>query len=180
MITLTFETANLVEAPPARGEDGSPRFLGPGTRALVRVILYGPEGASKMIAVSGATGAVFYDGRPTGARAGGEVYTVAQPFLAGRRARVRLTQDDLPALSRVDKVVIGHDGQDRQGGGPEWFLKVVAVQVGSGPAYQFACNRWLAGEEVELADPSSVQPVAPSRKSGGIYGSSKFGHASFV
>lgn len=198
MITLIFETANIIEAPPAKcGNDRRRCFLGPGTRALVHLTLHGPEGVSRPIGVSGATGEVFYDGLPTGDRAGGDIYAgaiyaVAEPFATGRRAGVQLSPAPPLSLSRVDKVVVGHD---RQGAGPEWFLKSLSVQVGPDRSYAFACNRWLPGDDLELAAPVAVTPppgptlappvtpvtppVTPAVPQG-AFDSSAFNRASFV
>jgi hypothetical protein len=166
MITLVFATAALAEAPPPMGDGERRPFWGPGTRATVRVALHGPDGAGPAIQVSGATGAVYY-GEPAAAeQAAGQAtgvthpYPVTQPFLAGSRAAVELAPDRLPALRLVEKISVSHDGQ---GDGPQWLLKSVTVWLESGQAVEFACNRWLAGEEVELAaGPTSDPPSAPS------------------
>lgn len=189
MITLIFETAHITEAPPAEcGEERRRCFLGPGTRATVHLILHGPEGPSKRIGVSGTTGEIFYDEQPTGYRTCGDfnagaIYHVAEPFAMGRRAGVRLAPTSPLTLTRVDKVVVGHD---RQGAGAEWFLKSVLVQLDSDRSYEFACNRWLQGDDLELVAPitsptlpPTVTPVAPLNRDG-TYGSSKFNQASYV
>ncbi len=185
MITLIFETAHITETPPAEcGEDRRRCFLGPGTRATVHLVLHGPEGHSKRIGVSGATGEIFYDEQPTGYRTCGDfnagaIYNVAEPFAMGRRAGVRLAPTSPLSLSRVDKVVVGHD---RQGAGAEWFLKSVSVQLDSDRNYEFACNRWLDGDDLELTGPGVtpvVTPVAPPNP-GSTYGSSKFNQAFYV
>lgn len=189
MITLIFETAHIAEAPPAEcGEERRRCFLGPGTRATVHLVLHGPEGSSKRIGVSGATGEIFYDEQPTGYRTCGDfnagaIYNVAEPFAMGRRTGVRLAPAPPLPLTQVDKVVVGHD---RQGAGAEWFLKSISVQLDADRRYEFACNRWLQGDDLELvapimspAQPPTVPPVAPLNRDG-TYGSSKFNQASYV
>ena len=48
--------------------------------------------------------------------------------------------------------------------------------------YEFACNRWLQGDDLELVAPTTsptVPPVAPLNRDS-TYGSSKFNQASYV
>lgn len=190
MIILIFETAHITEVPPAEcGEDRRHCFLGPGTRATVHLVLYGPEGSSKRIGVSGATGEIFYDEQPTGHRTCGDldagaIFTVAEPFAMGRRAAARLVLLPPLPLTQVDKVIVGHD---RQGAGPEWFLKSISVELDANRRVEFACHRWLQGDDLELAAsptalptaPPTVPPLAPPNRDS-IYGSSKFNQASYV
>lgn len=196
MITIGFETANLVETPLADDGAGRRAWLGPGTRALVHLTLRNSEKrlATKTIAISGVDGGIFYDGLPTGEYARGrDGCTLRQPFRAGAWTLVQLETRSEPALQTVDTVIIGHDGHDPWGGGTEWFLKrviVVLLSVG----YEFGCSQWLRGPDVTLDNPSAVTafldpaappgavkpPAAPAPLPAGVFGSSRFNQASFA
>lgn len=197
MIAIGFETANLVETPLADDGAGRGAWLGPGTRALVHLTLRNSEkrSATKTIAISGMDGSVFYDGQPTGEYArGGDGYMLRWPFRAGTWAVVQVETGRGVDLQTVDTVVIGHDGQDPWGGGPEWFLKRVIIVMTS-VGYEFVCNQWLRGPDVTLDNPSSIgvvpggsglpfrlakPPATPVRLPAGVFHSSRFNQASFA
>jgi hypothetical protein len=145
---LYIDTANLVEAPPyVRPEDNRPLFLGPGTKAAVHMTLYGNQGVSQPITVSGATGKVLYGETDTGSIPLVNGYADREPFHAGKRATIVLKPEPPVDVGAVEKIVIGHN---RQGPSPEWFLLRITIEDGAGQAFVFPCQQWLVGDEFDL------------------------------
>jgi hypothetical protein len=145
---IHLDTANLVEAPLyVRPQDNCPLFLGPGTKAAVHLTLYGAQGVSQPITVSGATGKILYGATETGGIPLVHGYADRQPFGAGKRATIVLTPEPPLDIGAVEKIIIGCN---RQGPGPEWFLLRITVEGESGQSFVFPCRQWLVGDELDL------------------------------
>jgi hypothetical protein len=151
---IHIDTANLVEASPyVRPEDNRLLFLGPGTKAAVRMTLYGAQGVSQPITVSGATGKVLYGETDMGGVPLVHGYADRQPFAAGKRATILLQPEPPLAIGALEKIIIGCN---RQGPGPEWFLLRITVEGESGQSFVFPCRQWLVGEELDLRSAGPV------------------------
>jgi hypothetical protein len=146
--TLRIDTANLLEAPPyVAAVDDRPLFLGPGTQAAIRMTLYGQQGVSRPITVSGATGKVLYGETETGSIPLVHGYADRQPLGAGKSATIVLRPEPPLDAGALEKILISHN---RQGPGAEWFLLQITVEDGAGRSFVFPCRQWLVGDEVDL------------------------------